>query len=239
MKTLFCLLLVIGNAIAQPVIGPYIVTSVDSGYRVHDIQLAVHNDTCEVFMSIVPNGLAQMWDNDAMIERIPFYLGTGLPSTEVDELAPANSWNRNIEDVYADASGNWSIAVYSVDEFNEETGYFLVNNYIQTSLFLGSGEQINELTLHADTLGRYECAMGHLREQTISKSQNGYTLTSLFQVVLLLVLLASLGRTLLSINLTPTFLLTLLLIIVTKVVPLSLVHNGQLAYLMLMARLFC
>ncbi len=180
MKTLFCLLLVIGSAFAQPVIGPFVVTNADSGYRVHDIQLAVHNDTCEVFMSIVPNGLAQIWDNDATIERIPFYLGTGLPSTDVDELAPANTWNRNIEDVYADASGNWSIAVYSVDEFNEETGYFLVSDYIQTSLFTGSGEQINELTLHTDTLGRYECAMGHLREQTISKSLNGYTLTSLF-----------------------------------------------------------
>ncbi len=181
MKIFLCLLMLASIALAQPVWGPYEVYSLGNGFQVKEVFIAVHHDTCEIFLTKTRTEIQFGWDDDASIHQIPFYLNSQTARGFSAELLPHAQSNRYIQDVFADSSGKWCIVVIDYDSFNEQSNLYRLFPNDTTDLFWGAQNDFERVTLHGDSAGLWDCVMKLLDGQTISKSESGYTIVSAFR----------------------------------------------------------
>ncbi len=172
------LLLLVGSAFAQPVTGPFEVHRLEDETRFYDIEIAVHNDTCEIVYLRTPQSVPEMHDRNMSLSRIPFFMSTHSPDWEPLEYIPAEQWNWSIEEVYADETGNWAICASGSDDFDEESGYFRGQRPTRTALIRGHSDFVAATNLNQDTLDWYGCDMGYLNDQRISRFSGGYLISS-------------------------------------------------------------
>ncbi len=181
MKIFLCLLMLASIALAQPVWGPYEVYSLGNGFQVKEVFIAVHHDTCEIFLTKTRTEIQFGWDDDVSIHQIPFYLNSQTARGFSAELLPHAQSNRYIQDVFADSSGKWCIVVIDYDSFNEQSTLYRLFPNDTTDLFWGAQNDFERVTLHGDSAGLWDCVMKLLDGQTISKSESGYTIVSAFR----------------------------------------------------------
>ncbi len=179
---MWCLLLlaIVSCGMAQPVWGPYEVSSEEAGYHIRAIECVNHGDTIRVFRSSlnISQGLSD-------VNMVSFALGNSQILGSPIHFGLNITWLWRVESAYADAAGRWIVAVSGGETYihpNRPWYHdFWFDGNVGTSLFSGSNTTSDSLYIHQDYWPYLGCSgQEYLSSVDISRNGNGqFTVTAI------------------------------------------------------------